>query len=252
MLEKNIVQQFAESGFDFVVAWPSAASLGLFLRAGYEVLSDIEIRIKVIRSRSKIVAKIKNQLTGTILAFLYDNIFLLSEYKHCIFRSNNLIGKHFYNADHLFDKLWDSSSKDHGIVGIRNSTFIEWRYFSNPTKKYLCFALENTSTDSIFGYLIYSRESNHIFLWDVFLIDDRCTKYFFDEFAVVMKKQGVESITLIYSGNKISKEFLSKRHYGIRKVKRPCVVHWGTLSDQFIQEVKNTNNWLMVEGEMDL
>lgn len=92
-----------------------------------------------------------------------------------------------FNADQRFDKLWEQHTQhtDRFYANVRNSTFINWRFFKRPDKKYRLFAFENNS--NIEGYFVIKEYNNtstkEIDVIDFLFMHDFDTSAFFNAIA---------------------------------------------------------------------
>ncbi len=55
--------------------------------------------------------------------------------------------------DHRIDDLWERVSREHQVIGIRDSNHLNWRFNSRPDAAYHCIAAARGG--SLLGYLIY-------------------------------------------------------------------------------------------------
>ena len=92
-----------------------------------------------------------------------------------------------FNADQRFDKLWEQHTQktDRFYANVRNSTFINWRFFNRPDKKYRLFVFENNNT--VQGYFVIKEYVNastkEIDVVDFLFTHDFDTTAFFNSIA---------------------------------------------------------------------
>jgi len=55
--------------------------------------------------------------------------------------------------DSRFDDLWQRCSREHQVIGIRDSNYLNWRFRSRPDTSYMCLAAARGL--QVIGYLVY-------------------------------------------------------------------------------------------------
>lgn len=61
--------------------------------------------------------------------------------------------------DARFDELWEEALESHEAITLRNSAFLNWRYFHHPERDYVCLVAEAGS--SLLGYLVLGQIERH-------------------------------------------------------------------------------------------
>ena len=57
------------------------------------------------------------------------------------------------NFDARIDDLWRRASREHSVIAIRDSAYLNWRFNSRPDASYVCLAA--TDGPNLLGYLVY-------------------------------------------------------------------------------------------------
>jgi len=70
--------------------------------------------------------------------------------------------------DHRIDDLWRRASREHAVIGIRDSKYLNWRFNSRPEVGYQCLAA--ASGENLIGYLIYRIVERDDALW-AYIVD---------------------------------------------------------------------------------
>jgi hypothetical protein len=86
-------------------------------------------------------------------------------------RDRRYRGTPISGVDERFDNLWRQADKRGKIIGVRNQSYLNWRYRLHPLDTHHIFAL--TESDRLCGYVIYRREHGTCYVQDVFCADDR-------------------------------------------------------------------------------
>jgi hypothetical protein len=56
--------------------------------------------------------------------------------------------------DERIDDLWGRASREHSVIGVRDSAYLNWRFNMRPDASYVCLAAAD-SEGKIIGYLVY-------------------------------------------------------------------------------------------------
>jgi hypothetical protein len=56
--------------------------------------------------------------------------------------------------DERIDDLWRRASREHSVIAVRDSTYLNWRFNSRPDASYVCLAAADAER-KILGYLVY-------------------------------------------------------------------------------------------------
>lgn len=105
-----------------------------------------------------------------------------------------------FNADQRFDKLWEQHTQktDRFYANVRNSTFINWRFFNRPDKKYRLFAFENNNT--VQGYFVIKEYVNastkEIDVVDFLFTHDFDTTAFFNSIAQLATELDAKTVNM--------------------------------------------------------
>jgi hypothetical protein len=57
------------------------------------------------------------------------------------------------NFDSRIDDLWRRASREHSVIAVRDSAYLNWRFNARPDATYVCLAAGNG--EKILGYLVY-------------------------------------------------------------------------------------------------
>ncbi len=94
-----------------------------------------------------------------------------------------------------FDFIWDRCASDYPFSVIRNSSFIRWRYFDNPSKDYKIYIFKRDEGRSPSGYAAFSFENGTASLIDMILPNTAADAgSFFSEISSVATDHDCETI----------------------------------------------------------
>jgi GNAT superfamily N-acetyltransferase len=83
--------------------------------------------------------------------------------------ANNINLERISTFDDRFDQLWRNCSEQFALANMRNSKYLQWRYFDKPEANYVVFTAEKNN--QLAGYIVLNQ-SNELFGLDIGLIMD--------------------------------------------------------------------------------
>lgn len=91
-------------------------------------------------------------LLGGFIRFLY---FIFFKYKIRAKKAEDIEIDQVHQLDDEFDRFWRRVFSLYPIMGVRDRSFLKWRYFQNPTRTYTIYRAMNKTEMS--GYLILRK-----------------------------------------------------------------------------------------------
>jgi hypothetical protein len=73
----------------------------------------------------------------------------------------------------VFDRIWSEVSDSYPLAAIRDSAFLEWRFFRNPQRDYLVYLFTAGITRRPRGYVVVGVEDGTARLVDILMPPDR-------------------------------------------------------------------------------
>lgn len=74
--------------------------------------------------------------------------------------NKNIIFRKFQNFDSRFDELWKKSSKEIIVGGIRDSSYLQWRFVDRPFSPYTKILAED-NRGNLLGYIVTIVREKH-------------------------------------------------------------------------------------------
>ncbi len=250
-LQRMILASFRGHGLDFIYGVPNRQSELVFRRIGYVELGSYAMYVKVLKTEYKNgqyipPARITSLCSG-IIDFGLKGVSREMRYR----RPSNVSIEAPEYFDGRFDMLWTRASGGFGIIGERNSRFLNWRYGESPLHDYRTLAL--VKDGEVAGYVVFYTEENACHVADVFFADDGATgDALFSEFILYARKEGMGSITIRYLGEgpvlRELKRFGFFR-YGAEEAR--VLIHCGEGSP-LPSLLLRKERWHFLEGDLDI
>lgn len=258
-LATKLYKDLGETGIPITYGFPNTNSIKpIIKKCGWIEISDLPIYILPLNfitlSNRYLKIKFLSNIIGSILNFLYNSF--LKKYKI----PNKINIEKIKQFDKSFDDLWELI-KDEIIIGvIRNSEYLNWRYFKKPEGDYIVFAIK--VNDVLKGYIILKIEER--FNLKIGLIIDIITDpsniayqvYLINHAIFYLKKKNVDLISAIMFPHwRYYKSLKRNRFIKMIKIIFPEEVHFGARknNDKFdFQIIKNPKNWYLTWGDTDV
>lgn len=196
-LANQILTRAAHAGIKFIYAFPGLLSIDVNLQHGYQVLdfvpemfcpinlskalklilTNLPSDLKALRSfshRKQLSPSTKKKILRLWRTLFYFGSFFtspnLSGLKNIC--KNNKEGKIFKinHFDERFDSLWQNYSSKLPLAVCKHACFLNWRYFSSPTKVYCAYGLEVSG--SLAGYMVVKSEGHRLEIAELFALPE--------------------------------------------------------------------------------
>ena len=125
---------------------------------GYQEVGQIEVRARSLTWSRHVRRLMGNGITAKVVGKVHARIHRLAIRS----LSSRLPGtqvRRVHGFDERFDRLWVEASQAFGMIGVRDSRHLDWRYGKRPGVDYTTLALEKG--DELLGYIVLAcREAN--------------------------------------------------------------------------------------------
>jgi len=250
-LQREVVNSCEKGKYHFIYGFPNEHSEPVQRRAGFILVGSAIRMVKVIHTYRYIKRLLRIDLLSRILSFFLDfGIYLFAKetwYK----LDKGLEGKFIKGFDERFDDLWEVGAINFPLIGERSQKFLTWRFKNCPRQSYQIFILENTSDQRLLGYLIFALKENKLLIVDCFAIKkNNVFQKLFIAFLKQVRRFKIESISIIYMGDKFLVKLLNEFNFKQRKDKINIVSYIkkrSTISDIII----DPELWYFFEGDLD-
>lgn len=254
-LQKTMIAQSMDSGFDLIIGFPNKASRGVLTRAGYRVLGEAQNRVKMLKTENKIARFLKIKTIAKLISIFVDSLLFLID-TLLILRNRGYIFRTEIRdvCDNRFDELWERAKEHYFITGEKTSSYLNWRYSGNVLNRNRYFCLFDNNADLLRGYIVYSVRDNVVNICEMCVEDDgRILENLILMFAKFMRKDGVHSISLTYLSGRKFDMTLTRLIFIRRPYNRQCLIYIDDRSPwKHIDEMLDKNLWFLMDGELDI
>jgi hypothetical protein len=252
-LQKAIINSYSETGYSFILAYPSLSSRAVFERVGYRILGTASGWSRVLKSKNKVQGFFRIRLISFIASLFYDSFMKLSDEFFLFFYKGKFRTKILDRCDEKFDDLWLRAKDKYPILGERSSKYLNWRYVDNQSNPHKFYVALNEVETRVHAYINYVIKNNTAYISDILAEEDsNSEKFILLKFSKEMRKAGIESIYITYLGNMKFTRLLKKLYFFERKQSRVCFIHLPNENENTMKTLLDLNNWYLMDGEMDL
>jgi len=181
---------------DFLYAHPNARMEVIHTKVGHFKVGRMVRMARPLRSAPYLQEKLKSRALAAVGGLMIDPLLRISgkETRHragCTVRRLDLA-----SFDQSFDLLFEEAAPRQGIIGIRDATYLNWRYARNPL--YCPHVLIAEKNSRLRGYLVFVIDEGMAHVKDIFPPGDRHTAR--DLIAALLKaarREHVQSVSVI-------------------------------------------------------
>ena len=265
VLQRRILSDCREAGFDLVFGWPNARAIGVMKRIGYATVGIAHSWIKPLRTGARLAPLIAERYSKYLPSWLTpERVARMSAPlldralagRDLLLRANDLARTRVDLVDSVDDRvdlLW-ARAKNQLILGERNATFLDWRYSRFTTERYRYALLSDRASDQLLGYLVFTVRGDNALILDLFVDDiDRSMAPLVLGLTAELRAQSLGSLSLTYLGTPRFSAKLRSLGFFERGGDRP-VIMWTTpgMPDDLRALLSNSANWFMLDGDLDI
>ncbi len=231
----NLAKEMAAQPY-FMMGFPTKKTINLWQRTGSSPFIEISEYSKIIKYSKK-------------LKYLYRVLdFLLSKNTH------GIEIEEIKKFDDRFDRSWEKISRDYKAIQVRDSAFLNWRFFQCPHLQYRAFAA--IKHKEVFGYIIIRDEiykGNRIgHIVDIFfdVSNNNVLKVLINAGMAFLRRVGCNTVKIVVpSTHKLLTNELQRRSFFVCRKKDGMINNTG--NDQTKSIIMNSTNWYLTNADSD-
>ena len=253
-LQRSLAEFAWKQDVDLLMGFPNLAAQGILKRVGYRSIGESIRFTQLIRTHSKLVPRLNDRhlptwLAGPLSAVLDVGLSLQNSLSRSPGRSR--VVSSIGDMHDQWQQLWESNCDSRFFQGKHDADYIDWRYVQCPYQDYRLFTLHDRKQNLV-AFLVFSVRDNVVLIEDFRYQDEQWLSPLFTAFWKAMRPGGNVAIN---AGLLVSSQMKEKLvHCGFTT--RPSRRWGGVLSnpDRQIEweQVLNTGEWYITDGEIDL
>jgi hypothetical protein len=248
LLQKAAVSSCRPDQFNFLYAFPNQLAGSVLLRAGYRSLGNFRAGVRLLQT--KIV--FRNRLHRVALSWAADAFDAALKWvsKETWRSRGDMYVQPFLAFDQRFDVFWAKIlPRFAGVIG-RDATYANWRFISAAHKQYSIFAVLNSATHELAGYIVWSAEAGKVLISDVLAFD-----YAFDtllgEFLRMQRQRNANSIVIGYVGGTTTARKFQQFGFIFRRSPAQAIVY-GDSKLLPGSTISGPGEWFFIDGDADV
>lgn|GEM_PF-834193 len=252
-LEKSLMSIVQKKEFDLIYGFPNKKAEPVMKRAGFKYLGSYIGIAKIIKTSEQLQKLHVPKYLNRLLSPLLDVALRLFAFETWYRLRSGFICEEIRHFDERFDELWLKSKLRFHAVGERTSQFLTWRFLRKPNAEYKIFAIFNSSTTELQGYIIHCTDKNSIHVTDFILPEDKkAIRVLVAHFLRYARKASPKSVVIRFLGNKeISTLF---RRFGfVRRKSGDQSVHY-YCNEHVLKRfpvLEDSESWLLSNADID-
>jgi len=251
-LDKATTSQSERENFEILYGFPNELSRPVLLRGGWKILGSTARLTKPLRSFSHAKKHIDIPILTGPASKCIDLIMKLSSKEMYRRRSEDYLFQNLNTFDRRFDELWAKASGQFPIIGVRDSSYLTWRFQHHPEKCYLISILMRKQSDEILGYIIYYKDGERSQIEDLFFLEEgEILDCLIFEFLACQRKERIDFITFNYLGApRMAKKFMEYGFF-LRGDDYPVLVY-APSNSAFLSDVLEVGKCHLACGDRDI
>jgi len=247
------LKEMGEYGINFQLGFPNDPNFGAFIKAGACHPGEFKKATLLLKSdplfkRLNLNQKLVKSLSRMGNPFLA----LYLRYKMSDFNSPNGEIKKIAKFDSRFDELNKEIISSFNVASIRDSVYLNWRFFKKPLRVHEVYSYEQNG--KLHGYAVLEYNSQSCSSFDFYLRnEEEIIRNFLFEIIRVSNSKNQQSINMLINPKGPYSKVLSK--CGFKMLKHNVGKNFMILNSEnnkYIQYLNKLENWYLTSADYDL
>ncbi len=231
--------------FALLFGRPNPQSEAVVRRAGYHHAGDQVRSARVLRSNAYLARHLPRLLSNVVGTVADRARFLATKAKAS--RGPKLRYAWLDRPDERFDALWESAAAAGPLIGVRDRTFLQWRFVECPFRRYRFFVAQGHDKTCIASYAVCHDSEGTLHVSD-FLCDpgvEGASRSMWLHLASHAYRQGYRSLSVEFLGPRRDQEAI-KASGMVERARRPVYATFARDADR-----THTVDWYLTSADDD-
>lgn len=231
--------------WEFVYGLPDTKAVAICKRLATHVSFQLPRFVRVIRSRIFLARVLPGSL-ATALAWFVDSADSLITHARLSFARKR--GEWLNDFDTRFDALWTAFEKKNTCIGLRDRTFLQWRFSAQPHHEYQTFGITRHGSDELLMYFVCQRSEHGLVVKDCLNIGSEADlRHGLLMLIAAARKLGASAIDLQLSADSTWNRALRHTHFYLRS-QRPFFAAFR----EPLQQQAQGCHWYITQADEDI
>jgi len=250
-LQKLVLANARQEGIEILYGFPNRLSEPVQKRVGYRIIGRVVRVSKILRSYSRLKKRFDLPFITRLLAALIDFAGWLVSRESYSRSPRNCRSVLLDSFDQRFDRLWSKVRCSYPVLGIRDQSFLNWRFTACPYKSYRVFALEDTHSHDLVGYIVYHQTDNDLIIADMLATDQDHLRSLLSTFIRYGRHHRNSAVTMTFISGPDLLDLFRSLQFRIRPTEGNVLAYVDE-NDPQAEILQNGDNWYLTEGDNDV
>ena len=251
-IQKAALSAHRQDSFDFLYSLPNAQSERVLERAGYRNIGGVVWMTKPMRSFSLLQQSGRIPLGARVWTRPLDLLLRLASKETYSRERGSYSLEVLSEADERFDEFCADTRGRYAIFAERDRRHLNWRFAACPFKRYTLFALVDTLSRKIAGYIASYISQGRVYIADLLASDTgNSLACLLSEFLLWQRKQGATAVSIIFCGAPGLVGTLKRYGFMLRRQNAKMQV-FAEPDSALLPSLLDQTEWLLFEGDSDL
>lgn len=258
-LQRAVVANYEQHGFDFILACPNKHSEPIFKRLKYKEVGQTQRWVKLLSFENKLKLALRNRFLSMVLETLlssavrlYDVFLHISHCRSFELRVLNSIPKN----DQDFQSLWERSELTGQYHSChRSADYLRWRYLEKPARKAEILVVRPKGQQIIVGYctFYFDMASSVVEILDIFAVSTDALASTLVCLCALARGKKAKSVSLAVLGGAKIYTLLRRLGFVLREpAKKVFLMQRDSLALPGGDALTLEDSWLICRGDLDV
>lgn len=249
LILQRAVKRHVDEAYALSYGFPNAHAVGIHRRIGYHELAAMPRYVRVLRHARFLERRWGHPHASWLGGVVIDGAKLAVRLGRAVRTRKATLGWQD-DVDARFDRLWEATRDQYGIVGRRDAAFLRWRFLRKPDERAKVVTLVDRASQQLRAYAIVGGVGDNAQLVDLFgsveALGDLLTLL-----APALTARGFATVGVRFLGDPRIAALLAAQHFSLRDAQRTVIVHEGSAGGIEAAAVRTPSAWYLTDLDED-
>jgi len=252
MLQRAVLAAVDMGATSSIYTFPNRQAALIMRRVGFKHIDPMVRMVWILRSEEQLQKRGINKFLSKIFSLPIDLYLWRKSFTSARFVKHNLECINLQSFDQRYEGLWDRCKKHFSISLDKNTSYMNWKYISDPDSHSKIFCVIDNSNNKMYGCIVYRQDELSIEIRDLILDEnDRVNRFFVYQFLKFIKPLKPDSAYVSVLDNSSMKARLQKLGFMQGSKGRDIFYYNSTHSSTDMSAMSESRNWLLMNCDDD-